>query len=126
MAELLQQPDIAEAIKSLDSSNFTIVGADPTTEAEFNERVTFFTDGNAQTKKSSPVTWSQVQTKYNELNVLYTNNSYARTRIAQYDTINEQLDILWHDIDAGKLGADAKTGAWYTSVKKVKDDNPKS
>ena len=57
MAELLQQPDIAEAIKSLDSSNFTIVGADPTTEAEFNERVTFFTDGKSQTKKSSPVTW---------------------------------------------------------------------
>jgi len=126
MADLVQKPDIAESIKSLDSSNFTIVGGDPTTEAEFNERVTFFTDSTAQTKKSSPVTWSQIQTKYNELNTLYTNNNYARTRIMQYDSIKEQLDKLWHDIDTGKLGSDAKTGTWFTSVKKVKDDNPKS
>ena len=37
----------------------------------------------------------------------------------------EQLDKLWHDIDGGKLGADAKTGSWYLAIKQVKDDNPK-
>ena len=35
-------------------------------------------------------------------------------------------DMLYRDIDAGKLGNDAKTGEWYLHVKKVKDDNPKS
>jgi len=33
---------------------------------------------------------------------------------------------LYHDIDAGKLGADAKTGDWYVAIKKVKDDTPKN
>lgn len=38
----------------------------------------------------------------------------------------DQLDALWHDIDEGKLGADAKTGTWYLAVKAVKDKYPKS
>lgn len=43
-----------------------------------------------------------------------------------YPDIGEQLDKLYKDVDAGKLGADAKTGDWYTSIKKVKDDTPKN
>ena len=42
-----------------------------------------------------------------------------------YAPIQEQLDMLWHDIDSGKLGDAAKTGTWYLTVKKVKDDFPK-
>ena len=44
---------------------------------------------------------------------------------APYKSIGQQLDLLWHDIDDGKFGADAKTGAWYLDVKAVKDANPK-
>ena len=43
-----------------------------------------------------------------------------------YPDIGDQLDKLYHDIDGGKLGADAKTGDWYLAVKKVKDDFPKN
>lgn len=43
-----------------------------------------------------------------------------------YPEISDQLDSLYHDIDDGKLGADAKTGTWYAAVKKVKDDTPKN
>ena len=43
-----------------------------------------------------------------------------------YPDVGEQLDQLFWDIDAGKLGADAKTGDWYLAVKKVKDDFPKN
>ena len=48
--------------------------------------------------------------------------SYARNRQAEYPEIAEQLDQLWHAIDAGKLD---KTSDFYTKLKKVKDDNPK-
>lgn len=42
-----------------------------------------------------------------------------------YPSITEQLDQLFRDVDAGKFGADAKTGEWYTTIKEVKDSNPK-
>jgi len=38
-----------------------------------------------------------------------------------YKSLPDQLDQLYHDIDDGKFGADAKTGAWYTAIKAVKD-----
>ena len=42
-----------------------------------------------------------------------------------YTLIKEQLDLLYHDIDAGKFGADAKTGGFYLQRKAVKDKFPK-
>ena len=47
---------------------------------------------------------------------------YARARLDSYGSWNEQLDLLYHDMTAGKGD---KTGEWYKAVKKVKDDNPK-
>ena len=43
-----------------------------------------------------------------------------------YSLLKEQLDLLYHDIDSGKFGADAKTGNFYLSRKAVKDKFPKS
>lgn len=40
---------------------------------------------------------------------------------AGYINVKEQLDQLYHDIDAGKLD---KTGTWYKALKAVKDANP--
>ena len=123
MAQLVQIPNFAMAIRALDSSCFfSVVGAEPTTETEYAARVTFFTDVTGETTKSAPVTWSAVKAKYDELLTAYTNNDYGRKRVQSYDTIGEQLDKLYHDIDAGKLD---KTGTWFTSVKAVKDANPK-
>ena len=119
---MILQPFIAEAIKELDDSNFVINGPEPTNETEYEERVIFYTDSTAQTVKEAPVTWSQVKTKYDELMVLYNNNGYARERAANYATVREQLDKLFHDIDQGKLD---KTGSFYTHIKQVKDDAPK-
>ena len=39
-----------------------------------------------------------------------------------YKSIVDQLDLLYHDMTAGKLD---NTGEWHKAVKKVKDDNPK-
>tara|TARA_B100000287_G_C20468728_1_gene716334 strand:+ start:594 stop:920 length:327 start_codon:yes stop_codon:yes gene_type:complete len=40
----------------------------------------------------------------------------------KYDTIGNQLDMLYADMLAGKLDA---TGTWATHIKAVKDANPK-
>ena len=45
---------------------------------------------------------------------------YQRDR--QYPELGEQLDMLFHDMTAGKGD---KTGEWYKAVAKVKADNPK-
>ena len=49
-------------------------------------------------------------------------NGYARARQSAYPALAEQLDMIYHDMTAGKGD---KTGDWYKAVKKVKDDNPK-
>jgi hypothetical protein len=46
-------------------------------------------------------------------------------RAAYYETLATQLDKLYHDIDSGKLGDDAKTGDFYLGRKAVKDKYPK-
>ena len=47
--------------------------------------------------------------------------NYAQYRAGAYPSIGEQLDKLYHDIDDGKLGSDAKTGTWYATIKATKD-----
>lgn len=49
-------------------------------------------------------------------------NGYIRARQFAYPDITEQLDLLFHDMTAGKGD---KTGEWYKAVNKVKTDNPK-
>ena len=49
-------------------------------------------------------------------------NGYARARQESYPALGEQLEMLYHDMTAGKGD---KTGDWYKAVKKIKDDNPK-
>ena len=43
-------------------------------------------------------------------------------RANEYPELKEQLDLLYHDMTAGKLD---NTGEWHKHIKKVKDDNPK-
>ena len=51
---------------------------------------------------------------------------YNMKRKYEYNEVTEQLDQLWHDIDDGKLGSDAKTGTWYLGVKSTKTAFPKT
>ena len=50
------------------------------------------------------------------------NDSYRSKRRESYDSLPNQLDNLWHDINEGKLD---KTGAFYKAIKTIKDANPK-
>ena len=47
---------------------------------------------------------------------------YQGKRASAYPELKEQLDMLYHDMTAGKGD---KTGDWYTAIAKVKSDNPK-
>ena len=54
------------------------------------------------------------------------NKQYKLERVAGvgttagYESISNQLDQLYHDIDAGKFGSDAKTGVWFVGISSVK------
>lgn len=57
---------------------------------------------------------------------LTTSDTNSVKRQKYYSELKEQLDKLWHDIDAGKFGDAAKTGGFYLARKVVKDKYPKS
>ena len=51
-------------------------------------------------------------------------DSYKSKRREAYDTLPNQLDLLWHAIDAD-ADLKSKFSAFYNSIKEVKDANPK-
>lgn len=53
---------------------------------------------------------------------LYQDNFYKKQRAASYPKLSEQLDMLWHAIDQGKLDKDSD---FYRSIKEIKDQYPK-
>jgi hypothetical protein len=66
-----------------------------------------------------------IVTEQARLQAEYDANQYQRDRAVAYPALAEQLDKLFHDIDGGLLGEDAKTGSLYLALKEVKDNNPK-
>lgn len=48
--------------------------------------------------------------------------AYSLARREQYKTIVDQLDQLWHAVDAGQNLADSD---WYKDIKNIKLANPK-
>ena len=53
-------------------------------------------------------------------------DSYTDKRSRAYPALAEQFDLLYHAIDAGDFGNDAKTTSFYTKLKAVKDKYPKA
>ena len=80
-------------------------------------------------KHGNPVTLDQsrIDAARATLNAEAASSKYQtdRTRNGStiYASIGDQLDMLYHDIVAGKLDT---TGTWATHIKAVKDANPKS
>ena len=68
-------------------------------------------------------TQAEIDTEIARLQTEYDNNQYQRDR--QYAPTGDQLDMLWHSIDAGEFGDTAKQSEFYTANKAVKDANPK-
>ena len=51
-------------------------------------------------------------------------SGYKMERLESYPAIGDQLDLLWHAIDADS-DLKVKFSAFYNSIKAVKDANPK-
>jgi hypothetical protein len=49
-------------------------------------------------------------------------HNVARQKL--YPELRDQLDMLWHDIDNGLFGDQAKTGSFYTTIKTIKETHP--
>ena len=73
-------------------------------------------------KEIKQPTDKEINDKVAELQAEYKANQYQRDRASEYPELPEQLDMLFHAIDAGALD---KTSAFYTTLKAVKDKYPK-
>ena len=72
---------------------------------------------------TNPIDKATILAKKSEIDAEWNKNKYQRDRKEDFRQlgIREELDLLWHDIDDGKFGADAKTGGFYTTIKALKD-----
>ena len=112
-----------DAILALGVKNFS-VHPDNITEESFNETYREFNvKGEVSMELGKPtVTWSEVKAKYDELVEEDKKIKYQRDRKLEYPEIGDQLDMLFHAIDAGALD---KNSDFYTTLKAVKDKYPK-
>tara|TARA_B100000900_G_scaffold53611_1_gene39733 strand:+ start:2077 stop:2418 length:342 start_codon:yes stop_codon:yes gene_type:complete len=111
--------DIASAIKALKDDAEFVVSGEPSNEAEYKANVKYVTgaDSNGTAIFGDQLfTWSQVSAKKAELQTAYDNNEYQRKRAAEYPSIADQLDDIYHN------GIDG----WKTTIKATKDKYPKS
>jgi len=74
------------------------------------------------TNQTKP-TKKQLETESLRIKAEYDSKEYQRQRAKEYPNLGDQLDMLWHAIDAGTLN---KTSDFYLAIKEVKDANPKS
>ena len=64
---------------------------------------------------TTPISKTDIETKITELETEYDNNKYQRDRAAEYPSIADQLDKIYHD------GIDE----WKKVIKVTKDKYPK-
>ena len=111
--------DIASAIKALKDDAEFVVSGEPTNETEYKANVKYVTgaDSNGTAIFGDQLfTWSEVSAKKTALQTAYDNNEYQRKRAAEYPSIADQLDDIYHN------GVDG----WKTTIKATKDKYPKS
>lgn len=112
---------VADAVRELLGNDEFIIRGEPSNETEFNEMFSKITSVvNEQAVESKDpndfgVTWSEVQTKMTEQETAYNNDAYKRKRQAEYPTIEDQLDKIYH---SGVTG-------WKAQIKAIKDKYPK-
>jgi hypothetical protein len=124
--------DIAQAIQSLNKKGGVnhefVVRGEPTNEAEYNSGVDYVSgadaNGNAIFSDTKPYTWSEVSAEKALLQTEYDNDQYQRDRASKYPAIGDQLDKLWHSINADDT-LKTQFADFYNTIKAVKDKYPK-
>ena len=114
--------DIISAIKALDADAQVVVNGEPSNQAEYESQVKFISgadeNGSAIYKDTQDFTWSEVSAKKAELQTDYDNKQYQRDRADAYPSIQDQLDMQYHDAVDG-------TTTWKDAIATVKTDIPK-
>ena len=82
----------------------------------------FAASGNAVSVAQTAVDAARVE--LNKLNYR-SERVVGNATTSGYDTITNQLDQLYHDMQDGKLGVAATTGSWYVGITSVKTAFPK-
>ena len=100
-----------------------IIKAYPTIVNSSDDFVNYGEDANG-----NKVYWEQskVDAARVELDKLSYRNERQVGLTTTYASLQEQLDQLYRDVNAGKFGADAKTGEWFVGITSVKTAFPKS
>ena len=111
-----------KAISELkDSAEFSFSGTIPTNAEEYKKvkwKTGVAADGvtiDTTTNPHSELTWDKVSTKMTALQTDYDNKAYQRNRKAEYPSVVDQLDDLYHN------GIDG----WKATIKTTKDKYPK-
>ncbi|BAQ86696.1 hypothetical protein [uncultured Mediterranean phage uvMED] len=114
--------DIIKAIKALDANAQVVVNGEPSNQAEYESQVKYISganeNGSAIYKDTQDFTWSEVSAKKAELQTDYDNKQYQRDRANAYPSIQDQLDMQYHDAVDG-------TTTWKDAIATVKSDIPK-
>jgi len=120
--------NFVDAIKSLDSSYNVYIDGDINSQEDWDNKVKFITgkdaDDNAIFADTKPVTYQQVLEEYNRLQADYDAKEYQRKRAFEYPQIGDQLDKLWHSINADDT-LKTQFADFYNTIKAVKDKYPK-
>tara|TARA_B100001063_G_scaffold208455_1_gene204918 strand:+ start:196 stop:549 length:354 start_codon:yes stop_codon:yes gene_type:complete len=114
--------DVISAIKALDANAQVVVNGEPSNQAEYEANVKYISgadeNGSAIYKDTQDFTWDQVSAKKAELQTDYDNKQYQRDRADAYPSIQDQLDMQYHDTVDG-------TTTWKDAIATVKSDIPK-
>ena len=94
--------DVIRAIKSINPNAEVSVGGNDVNDITWHNGTT-------------PIAKADIEAKMAELQTAYDNNKYQRDRAAEYPSIKDQLDDIYHN------GVDG----WKTTIKAVKDKYPK-
>ena len=118
--------DISTAIQSLNTkggnSHEYVMTGTPTNEAEYNSQVKFISgadaNGTAIFSDTQAQSWSEISAEVTSLQTAYDGLAYARDRAVAYPSIQDQLDMQYHDTVNS-------TTTWKDALAQVKSDNPK-
>jgi hypothetical protein len=87
------------------------------------DALALFPEGYVPSEKEIEKKLEQLIIAYNDVeNSSYEYSEAIENRKLQYPSVEQQLDLLFKDIDNDTLD---KTGDFYTKLKTVKDNNPK-
>ena len=112
--------NIIDAILALDANAKVVVNDEPINQTEYEANVKYISgadeNGSAIYKDTQDFSWAEVSAKKAELQSTYDNNEYQRKRKAEYPSIEDQLDKIYHDgVDKWK----------QEMIKPIKDKYPK-